>query len=444
MSLGSAEPREAHSGAVVRTALRRFVISSIVAVLLLAAVSVYAADRLARAEALRDGTSQAQGLAGFVAGQVTPSLREGDTAAIERLDAFIEPQLRDGDLRHVKVWSSDGTVLWSDEDGIIGRSFTLAPDVRDLLGTDEVVAEVSDVDREENVAEQGAGQLLEVYVGARDGAGEDVLVEAYLSTEKLDENRMALLTGMLPLMVGGLLLFQLAVFPLALALARRIERGEQERSRLTRHALLASDLERRRIAQDLHDGVIQELAGLAYALPLIEADGGEGEDRNRKRRLTLERAHEVLLDSVAALRRLITDSYPPDLEAEGLGNALGDLASAAESDTLTVTIDVSANGALSGGSARLAYRVIREGLRNVTRHARAEHATIRVLHEGPEVVVQVEDDGVGLAAGGAPEGHIGLRLLADTISDVGGTVRTTPAPAGGTLLEARFPVDAVE
>ena len=344
----------------------------------------------------------------------------------------------------MKVWSSDGTVLWSDEDGIIGRSFTLAPDVRDLLGTDEVVAEVSDVDREENVAEQGAGQLLEVYVGARDGAGEDVLVEAYLSTEKLDENRMALLTGMLPLMVGGLLLFQLAVFPLALALARRIERGEQERSRLTRHALLASDLERRRIAQDLHDGVIQELAGLAYALPLIEADGGEGEDRNRKRRLTLERAHEVLLDSVAALRRLITDSYPPDLEAEGLGNALGDLASAAESDTLTVTIDVSANGALSGGSARLAYRVIREGLRNVTRHARAEHATIRVLHEGPEVVVQVEDDGVGLAAGGAPEGHIGLRLLADTLSDVGGTVRTTPAPAGGTLLEARFPVDAVE
>ncbi len=442
MSLGSAEPREARSDAVVRTALRRFVISSVVAVLLLAGVSVYAADRLARAEALRDGTSQAQALAGFVAGQVTPALRAGDGAAIERLDGFIEPQLREGDLRHVKVWSSNGTVLWSDEEGIIGQTFAFAPDVKALVGTDEAVAELSDVDKEENVGERAAGQLLEVYVGAQDPAGQDVLVEAYLSTEKLDESRMALLTGMVPLMVGGLLLFQLAVFPLALALARRIERGEQERSRLTRHALLASDLERRRIAQDLHDGVIQELAGLAYALPLIEGDGGE--DRHRKKRLTLERAHQVLLDAVASLRRLITDSYPPDLEADGLGNALGDLASAAESDTLTVTIDVSANGTLSGGSARLAYRVIREGLRNVTRHAQADHATVRVRHDGPEVVVQVEDDGVGLPAGGAPEGHIGLRLLADTIHDVGGTVRTTRAPAGGTLLEARFPVDAVE
>ena len=444
MSLGSAEPREARSDAVVRTALRRFVISSVVAVVLLAGVSVYAADRLARAEALRDGTSQAQALAGFVAGQVTPALRAGDGAAIGRLDGFIEPQLREGDLRHVKVWSSNGTVLWSDEEGIIGQTFAFAPDVQALVGTDEAVAELSDVDKEENVGERAAGQLLEVYVGAQDPAGQDVLVEAYLSTEKLDESRMALLTGMVPLMVGGLLLFQLAVFPLALALARRIERGEQERSRLTRHALLASDLERRRIAQDLHDGVIQELAGLAYALPLIEGEGDGGEDRHRKKRLTLERAHQVLLDAVASLRRLITDSYPPDLEADGLGNALGDLASAAESDTLTVTIDVSANGTLSGGSARLAYRVIREGLRNVTRHAQADHATVRVRHDGPEVVVQVEDDGVGLPAGGAPEGHIGLRLLADTIHDVGGTVRTTRAPAGGTLLEARFPVDAVE
>jgi signal transduction histidine kinase len=443
MSLGSAEPREARSDAVVRTALTRFVISSVVAVLLLAGVSVYAADRLARSEALRDGTSQAQGLAGFVAGQVTPALRRGDGAAIERLDGLIEPQLRDGDLRHVKVWSTEGTVLWSDEGGIVGRTFTLASDARDLFGTDDAIAEVSDVDREENVAEQGVGQLLEVYVGAEDADGQDVLVEAYLSTEKLDENRMSLLTGMVPLMVGGLLLFQLAVFPLALALARRVERGEHERSRLTRHALLASDLERRRIAQDLHDGVIQELAGLAYALPLIEADHG-GEDKHRKRHLTLERAHQMLLDAVASLRRLITDSYPPDLETDGLGNALGDLASAAESDTLTVSIDVSANGSLSGGSARLAYRVIREGLRNVTRHAQANHATIRVVHDGREVLVQVEDDGVGMPVGGAPEGHIGLRLLADTIRDVGGTVRSAPAPAGGTLLEARFPVDAVE
>jgi signal transduction histidine kinase len=86
--------------------------------------------------------------------------------------------------------------------------------------------------------------------------------------------------------------------------------------------------------------------------------------------------------------------------------------------------------------------VIREGLRNVARHARADQAVVRVRRDGREVVVQVEDDGVGLPTGGAPEGHFGLLLLSDTISDVGGTVRVAPAPLGGTLLEARFPADA--
>jgi signal transduction histidine kinase len=441
MSPDSAEPRETDPAPVVRTALRRFVLSSVVAVLLLAAVSVFAADRLARTEALRNATVQAQGLAGFVAGQVTPALRAGEPDARESLDAIIKPQLTDGDLRHVKLWSSSGTVLWSDQGSIIGRSFDLPTDVQEIIGTNDAVAEVSDVDEEENVAERAAGQLLEVYVGARDDAGQNVVFEAYLSTAQLDESRRTLLTGMVPLMVGGLLLFQLAVFPLALALARRVERGEREQSRLTRHALLASDLERRRIAQDLHDGVIQELAGLAYALPLLEADE-EGAASQRRRRLTLERAHQVLLDCVAALRRLITDSYPPDLESHGLADALGDLASATETDTLTISVDVSSNGSLSGGSARLAYRVIREGLRNVARHARADQAVVRVRRDGREVVVQVEDDGVGLPTGGAPEGHFGLLLLSDTISDVGGTVRVAPAPLGGTLLEARFPADA--
>ena len=441
MSHDSAETHEAAPAPVVRVALRRFAISSVVAVLLLGVVSVFAADRVARDEALRNASVQAEGLAGFAAGLVTPALRAGEVGAAEPLETMIEPQLQNGDLRHVKLWSHDGTVLWSDQADIIGQTFTLPDDVKEILGTHRAVAHISDVDEAENVEERGEGQLLEVYVGAEDNRGNDVVFEAYLSTEPLDDGRMALLTGMLPVMVGGLLLFQLAVLPLALALARRVERGQKEQSRLTRHALLASDLERRRIAQDLHDGVIQELAGLAYALPLLGADDEQGRGATRAGRLTLERAHQMLLDAVASLRRMITDSYPPDLETDGLANALGDLASAAETEDLTVSVEVSANGSMAGAPARLAYRVAREGLRNVTRHAQAGHAIVRVCTDGREAVVQVEDDGVGLPPGEAPEGHLGLRLLSDTIRDVGGSVRAVPAPGGGTLLEARYPTD---
>lgn len=441
MSLDNAEPRPPEESNVVRTALKRFVIRSIIAVLLLAGVSVHAADRLARTQALRHATAQTQNLAGFVAGLVTPELRAGAPGSTDELQDLIEPRLGEGDLRHVKIWSADGVVLYSDQDRVIGRTFELPGDVRELLGTTEAVAEVSDVDRDENVGERASGRLLEVYVGTEDGTGQPIVFEAYLATTQLEESRQSLLIGLVSLMVGGLLLFQIAVLPLALALARRVERGEKEHSRLTRHALLASDLERRRIAQDLHDGVIQDLAGLAYALPLVEGDDAGA--RRPGPRLSLDRAHQVLLDSVTALRRLITDSYPPDLESAGLSNAIAELAGSTQSEALEISVDVSANGSLSGPTARLAYRVVREGLRNVTRHAHAQQAVVRVHDEGSHVRVEVEDDGIGLPPGGAPEGHVGLRLLIDTISDVGGSVQVTPAPMGGTLLEARFPVDMV-
>ena len=439
MSHGSAEPAERSNPSVVRTALRRFAISSVVAVIVLAAVSAVAADRVARSDALRDATVHAQSLAGFITQQVNADLRAGQPGAAEPLEMIVEPQLQNGELRHVKLWSADGTVLWSDQSDLVGQKFELPDDVKELLGTRKAVADISNVDLAENVEERGEGQLLEVYVGSVDAVGRDVVFEAYLSTGQLEQERRTLLTGLLPLVVGGLLLFQLAVLPLALALARRVESAQEQESRLTRHALLASDLERRRIAQDLHDGVIQDLAGLAYALPLIDPADKSGNGSSG--RLTLERAHQMLLDCVAALRRLITDSYPPDLESDGLSHALTDLASATENEELTIMVDVSTNGSLRGDAARLAYRVAREGLRNVARHAQADTAVVRVRMEGREAVVQVQDDGVGMTPGDVPEGHLGLRLLADTISDIGGSVRSTPADGGGTLLEARYPAD---
>ena len=168
--------------------------------------------------------------------------------------------------------------------------------------------------------------------------------------------------------------------------------------------------------------------------------GGKG-GNGRSGRLTLERAHQMLLDAVASLRRLITDSYPPDLDADGLPHALTDLASVTETPDLTVMVDVGTNGSLRGDAARLAYRVAREGLRNVARHANANTALVRVRLEGREAVVEVQDDGVGMPPGDVPEGHLGLRLLADTIRDIGGSMRTLRADGGGTLLEARYPTD---
>jgi signal transduction histidine kinase len=76
--------------------------------------------------------------------------------------------------------------------------------------------------------------------------------------------------------LAALLVFGVAVLPLSLRLARRVERAHMDRERMTQHALLSSELERRRIAQDLHDGVIQDLAGTGLVLPLVAGRVKEG------------------------------------------------------------------------------------------------------------------------------------------------------------------------
>jgi signal transduction histidine kinase len=211
---------------------------------------------------------------------------------------------------------------------------------------------------------------------------------------------------------------------------------------MMRHALLASDLERRRIAQDLHDGVIQDLAGLGYVLPTarreLHADGDLALART-----TLDRATGMLQQDVVRLRALLTDLYPPDLQGQGLVSAVGDLVQTITSDAgldATVRIDPELDVPVDAG--RLAYRVVREGLRNVVKHAGASRVEVEVSREADDVLVRVADDGRGPASAPeeAPRGHLGLRLLTDTLSDFGGRLDLEPGPRQGTSLLARFPV----
>ena len=199
-------------------------------------------------------------------------------------------------------------------------------------------------------------------------------------------------------MIGALLLLLTATVPLGLSLARRVERAQLERSKMMRHALEASDLERRRIAQDLHDGVIQDLAGLGYALPSVASALADGAHPDAQE--AVSRATRMVQQDVAALRALMTDIYPPDIEGDGLVPALEELGRrSADEAKLDVDVRVSPDLRLSPDAARLAYRVVREGLRNVVKHAEAGRVDVRVHQAGDLVTVRVQDDGRGLSSG---------------------------------------------
>ncbi|HEX8496860.1 MAG TPA: ATP-binding protein, partial [Actinomycetales bacterium] len=257
----------------------------------------------------------------------------------------------------------------------------------------------------------------------------------------------AQLRTLLPVTVGGPLLLMLVLFPLALTMARRVDRAGEERAGLLRHAVEASALERRRIAGDLHDGVVQDLAGIGYALPAIVATLDD-HPRLRGTRADLERVAGIVHQDLAALRSVITEIYPADLREGGLTPAAQQLAADARRAGVEVEVDVAselAGRGLPPDAAMLAYRVVREALRNVVRHARATSVQVTVRRGGRDsrdVVVRVVDDGVGFDGPvPRPTGHFGLRLLSDTIQDLSGTFEIRSAAGRGTEVEARFPID---
>jgi signal transduction histidine kinase len=423
-------------------AVRSFVVRSVAAALVLTVVAVYSSHLLARHIAIEDAKMHARNVARVITPFMDEDVRQGSEVAREQLDRALLSSIEDGTLSHIKLWAEDGSVLWSDNPELQGQRFELEDDVVELFGTRQVTAEVSGLEKAENAAERDEGELVEVYVGAFDQQGRPWVFEAYLATGQMASNESALMVHLVPLTLGGIVLLLATMLPLAVRLARHVERAQQERGKLLRHALLASELERRRVAQDLHDGVVQDLAGLGYAVGALSErlpSNGQGAEA----RDALEHVREVLERDVPALRAVLTDVYPPDLAGEGLAPALEDLAARAEGSGVRVTVVVDPVLALDPESARIVYRVVREGLRNVVKHARTDTAEVHLQAHGEDVLVRVVDQGQGLGDRPPDEGHLGLRLLRETLEDFGGSFELTNAATGGAIMEARLPAQLV-
>jgi signal transduction histidine kinase len=438
---------ERRSPVAPRSALLRFGVSIVVTLLVLMIAAYEIGGGLARDQALNEARVRATAIAdSLVAPLIDDRTRARDPAAMRALDRELGSRVAHGQFRHVKIWSTDGEVLWSDEHQLIGRRFLLEPDERRLFASGDASAEISELSRQENIGERAEGRLLEVYAAALDAEGAPILFEAYFGTDGVEQQQRAIATTVFGVAAGVLVLFAAAVLPLGVSLARRVERGRQERLRLTRQALSASDAERRLIARELHDGVIQDLAGVAYLVPELRKRAGQGR-ANATDVGTFDKITEILERDVASLRSMLVQIYPPDLEQGGLREAIEEFAQAAREAGLHVDVSVSPELVLPREVARLAYAVAREGIRNAVKHSRAERVLASVEEAGGEVLVAVVDDGVGLAEGAgldtSPTGHLGLRLLHDSVKEIGGELTLASDEAGGARLAARFPAALV-
>jgi signal transduction histidine kinase len=218
--------------------------------------------------------------------------------------------------------------------------------------------------------------------------------------------------------------------------------SQRELRALTGRLIQAQEMERRRIALELHDDLNQSLALLAVELDLIaQGPSGPGAPHDGRLRELSSRVKQLS----SAVHDLSHQLHPTKLEQLGLVAALrslcGELGRAhglginlsAEAEMTSIPDDI----------ALCLYRITQEALRNVIKHGGARHARVELGSSPDAVTLRISDDGSGFdPASAAGKGGLGLVSMRERLRLIGGEIAVDSRPSGGARIEVRIPLGA--
>ncbi|MEJ2638398.1 MAG: response regulator [Desulfosarcinaceae bacterium] len=217
---------------------------------------------------------------------------------------------------------------------------------------------------------------------------------------------------------------------------------------VSQELIKAQEHERLRIARDLHDRVAQDLSALKISMDTLFDDRGSIDPALRHKMTALCR---ILGHSINSLREIAYNLRPPMLDQLGLRSAIFQFGqdftaksgvevdfSSAGMDELSLSPDVEIN----------LFRLIQEALANVQKHAQAGEVIIRLVASFPNVVLRIEDDGIGFdvaerMAAALCEKRMGLKSMQERVSLMGGTMTIKSVPNKGARLVIKIPYDAL-
>jgi len=214
-----------------------------------------------------------------------------------------------------------------------------------------------------------------------------------------------------------------------------------ERKRLEQEVSRISDLEQRRIGQDLHDGVCQHLAGIEMKCQVLDENLQAGASPHAAQ------AGEIaghVREVIAQIRSLARGLSPVVLESEGLMSALRGLAGDTEK-----LFDVRCR--FAGGAPVLIhnpdvathlYRIAQEALTNAIKHGKARSIEIKLSAAADKIVLLIKDDGAGLAQPPGESAGMGLRIMRYRAGMIGATVLLEPRRTGGAAVLCLLPAAA--
>lgn len=214
-----------------------------------------------------------------------------------------------------------------------------------------------------------------------------------------------------------------------------------ERTRLFERSLqLGAAEERNRLAREMHDTIVQGLAGLVMQLESAEArlDGGEAPAGLRE---VLDRGIEMARENLREARSSVEDLRASPLRDQRVWEAIEELLEdRASNEGWEATFDGPETEASVSDRAETAlFRVAQEGLANVVQHAEATVVRVAIEVDADRVVLVIEDDGVGFDVAPARDAHWGLVGMRERVDRIGGRFRVESERDQGTTVRAEVP-----
>ena len=234
----------------------------------------------------------------------------------------------------------------------------------------------------------------------------------------------------------------IGVFAAARDITER-KRMEEELRQLSGHLLKAQDEERRRIARELHDSTIQNLAAIALNLGLIKESAATDEDRRKYLSETISLT-ELTLNEIRNISYLL---HPPLLDEMGLSPALEYYVKGfSRRSGISVALEITPGlGPLPKDAERTLFRVVQESLTNILRHAGSPTARIAIVRNPEGIVLEVVDRGHGLPTSSAkkpgsrpPRPGTGIPGMRERVRQIGGRLEIESG-AQGTTVRATLP-----
>ena len=352
-----------------------------------------------------------------------------------QFDVAVRVNLLGGETVRVKMWASDGTIVYSDAEELIGQQFDV-PLHAELAFEGDQGTHVSDLTDPAHAFDRGHGELIEFYVPiSEDGGGSTFVFEVEQDASGLNLALSQIARSTWVSIAVGLAAIGLVMAVGVAARTREVNRRRRQAEVLLVSSFSAQEEERRRVVSALHDDIGQPMYRLLYGLEGSRAKLDPADPVS----IELEHLSDVVRDMDTTLRnelRLLHFELAADA---GLATALEELAELTRRETdLEVELGIDIDFEPTPICRTEVYRAAREAVTNVRKHADANHIQMSLYGAGNRLILDVVDDGAAGETSSDP--GLGLSTTRQRFAALDGDVELRALPSGGSRFRAWLPI----